>query len=131
MMNMMGGKMPMMDMMQMMMQQLGGGMDGMVTIDHIEGRIAFLKTELKITDAQTSAWNAFADMLRASAQRMAEMRNSMMQGGMMAEAGAPMSAPNQLDRMEKMMTGALEAVKATKSALTPLYAEFTDEQKKT
>src|SRR5436190_2263229 len=41
--------MPMMDMMQMMMGQ--NGMAG-----HVEGRIAFLKAELKITDTQQPLW---------------------------------------------------------------------------
>jgi hypothetical protein len=69
-MNMMGG-MPMMNMMQMMqmmqmMRMMGPGMAG---IDHVEGRIAFLRTELKITEAQTSAWNVFADALRTKEAR--------------------------------------------------------------
>jgi len=110
------------------------GQDGMMPMmgmgDHVEGRIAFLKTELKITDAQTPLWNAFADSLRANAQRMKEMRNTMMQGGMMDQGGASVSAPDRLNRMEKMMTGMLESVKATKAALAPLYAVLTDEQKK-
>ena len=132
-----------------MMGQDGGGMMGMMGRggmmgmchpammgmmgmgDYVEGRIAFLKTELKITDAQTGAWNAFADVLRANGWRMAEMRKSMMQGGMMGQSSASISAPDRLDRMERMMTAALDAVKATKSALTPLYAVLTDEQKKT
>jgi LTXXQ motif family protein len=108
-----GGMMPMME--------LGG---------HVEGRIAFLKAELKISDAQTPQWNAFADALRANSQRMREMPNTMMQGGMMGQGGASVSAPDRLDRMEKMMTAMLDAVKATKSALAPLYAVLTDEQKK-
>ena len=66
-----------------------------------EGRIAFLKTELKITDAQISQWNAFADALRANARRMSEMRSTMMPGGMMGQSGAPVSAVDRLDRMEK------------------------------
>jgi hypothetical protein len=110
------------------------GQDGMMPMmgmgDHVEGRIAFLKTELKITDAQTPQWNAFADSLRANAERMKEMRNTMMQGGMMDQGGASVSAPDRLNRMEKMMTGMLESVKATKAALAPLYAVLTDEQKK-
>src|ERR1041385_2268346 len=43
------GNMPMPGMMQMMMGQ--NGMAG-----HVEGRIAFLKTELKINDAQKPLW---------------------------------------------------------------------------
>ena len=72
-----------------MPQQMPGGMMGMMghemmgMADHVEGRIAFLKTELKITETQMPQWTAFADTLRANAKRMSEMRNSMMQGGMM------------------------------------------------
>jgi hypothetical protein len=106
----------------------GGMMEMMGIADHVEGRIAFLKTELKITDAQMPQWTAFADALRANAARMSEMRNTMMQGGM--TDGASMSAPDRLDRMEKMMTAMTEAVKTTKSALTPLYGVLSDEQKK-
>jgi hypothetical protein len=89
MMDMMGGKMPMMDMMQMMgmMRQSGAGMGGMATIDHVEGRIAFLRTELKITDAQTGAWNPSADVLRTNAKNLGEVRASMMPQ-MMPQAGA-------------------------------------------
>ena len=35
---------------------------------HVEGRLAFLKTELKITDAQLPLWNAVADAVRANAK---------------------------------------------------------------
>jgi hypothetical protein len=111
-----GGMMPMMSMM---------GMGG-----HIEGRIAFLKTELKITDPQTAQWNTFADALRANAKRMSEMQNTMMQGGTMGQAGTSLSAPDRLDRMERMMTAMLDAVKAMRSALAPLYATLSDDQKK-
>jgi len=54
------GNMPMVGMMQMMM-----GHDGMA--GHVEGRIAFLKTELNITDAQESLWEAVAGAMRANA----------------------------------------------------------------
>jgi hypothetical protein len=51
MMEMMSGNMPMSDMKRMMdmMRRSGGdGMGGVETIDHVEGRIAFLRTELKM-----------------------------------------------------------------------------------
>jgi LTXXQ motif family protein len=122
----------------MMMPMMGGpggmGMMGMMGMaDHVDGRIAFLKAELKITDAQMSQWNAFADALRENARRMSgtpAMMMQMMQGGMMGQDGASVSAPDRLDRMEKMMTTMLETIKATKVALAPLYAVLTDEQKK-
>jgi hypothetical protein len=123
-----------------MMGMMGrGGMMGMMEMmgmaDHLEGRIAFLRAELKITDDQTPQWNAFAGALRANAGRMMEMRKAMMQGemmqgGIMGQGDASVNAPDRLNRMERMMTAMLEAVKATKSALAPLYAVLTDEQKK-
>src|SRR3974390_1788566 len=73
---MMGGGM--MNMAQMMGTMQSGaetgcaGMSGMATIDRVEGRIAFLKTELKIKDAQSAAWNAFADALGANAMSLGE-----------------------------------------------------------
>ncbi len=124
MMNMMGGNMPMMG----MMRQSGGGcMDGMETIDRIEGRIAFLRAELKITDAQTPAWNAFADSLRANAKALSELRSSMM-----SRAGS--GSETLLDRVtwqENWLSTRLEATRAMKSALTNLVGTLSDEQKKT
>ena len=102
----------------------------MAMADHVEGRIAFLKAELKITEAQMPQWNAFSDALRENARRMGGMSAMMMQGGMMGQDSASVNAPDRLDRMEKMMTTMLEAIKATRATLAPLYAVLTDEQKK-
>ena len=73
--NMMGNMSVMHSMgMMQMMGMMGRGMDGMATIDRVEGRIAFLRAELKITDAQADAWNGFADALRTNARKLAEVR---------------------------------------------------------
>ena len=124
MMNMMGGNMPMSNMMRMMgmMRQSG---DGLETIDRVEGRIAFLGTELKITDAQTPAWNAFADALRANAKTLGELRTSMM-----SQAGSE-TLVYRLTWQEKWLSARLESTRAMKSALTNLVGSFSDEQKKT
>ena len=37
--------------------------------EHLDARLAYLKTELKITDQQAPQWNAFADAWRAVAQK--------------------------------------------------------------
>lgn len=129
MMNMMGGNMPMADMMRMMgmMRQSGGdGMGGMEMTDHVEGRIAFLRTELKITDAQAPAWNALADSLRASAKILGDLRTSMM-----PQAGSEsVTLVDRLTWQEKWLSARLEATRAMKSALTNLVGSFSDEQKK-
>jgi hypothetical protein len=115
-----------------MMGMMGGGMMGMggmmMSPDHVEGRLAFLKTELKITDAQMPTWNAFAEALRANATTMKEARGTMMQ---MMQQGAGVTAPQMLEEHEKHLTLHLEALKRTKAALDPLYAALSDEQKKT
>jgi hypothetical protein len=127
---MMGGNMPMANMMQMMGQsgaETGcAGMSGMATIDRVEGRIAFLRTELKIADAQNAAWNTFADALRANAKSLGEVRASMM-----PQAGAQQGLVDRLALQEKWLAARLEGTRAIKSALTNLVGTLSDEQKKT
>jgi len=113
------GNMPMMGMMQMMMGQ--NGMAG-----HVEGRIAFLKTELKITDAQEPLWNAVADAMRANAKEMAEMPHGM---AMMMDGSATL--PEKLAGREKAIAAHLEALRRLRSAIDPLYAALSIDQKKT
>jgi hypothetical protein len=119
-----GGDMPMMGMMRMMM-----GRDGMAMMGdmarHVEGRLAFLKTELKLTDAQLPLWNAVADAMRANAKTMGEMADGMMDGSQTA------TLPDKLAMREKMMAAHLEALRKFKAAVDPLYAALSDEQKKT
>jgi hypothetical protein len=82
----------------MMMCHMGG---------HVEGRLAYLKTELKITEAQMPQWNAFADAFRASGQKMAQHCAMMKEHG-----GAMMSAdlPERLNMMEQHMTMHLDSL---------------------
>jgi LTXXQ motif family protein len=134
---MMGGKDIMDNSMPNMMQMMGmmgrqgadtgcAGMSGMATIDHVEGRIAFLRSELKITDAQTSAWSAFADTLRANAKSLAEVRASMMP----QQGTTPQTLIDRLTLQEKWLSARLEGTRAIKSALNNLTASFSDDQKK-
>lgn len=102
-------------------------MSDMATIDRVEGRIAFLKTELKITDAQDAAWNAFADTLRTNAKKLGEVRASMM-----PQAGAgQQGVVDRLALQEKWLAARLEGTRAIKSALTSLVGILSDDQKKT
>jgi prophage DNA circulation protein len=96
-------------------------MSGMA--QHMEGRMASMRTKLKITDEQMPQWNAFADAMRNNARRMTEMHEKM-------GPAASMSAPERLDRMEQMTAGMMEAAQSTKAAFTPLYSVLSAEQKK-
>lgn len=123
--SMMGG-----DMGRMMSMMHGrGGMMGGMPFEHVEGRLAFLKTELKITDAQAPQWNKFAAAVRSVAQSMKAMHEQMMQSGQMQGGAQP--APVRLERYERMLNARLEAVRTVKAAFDPLYASLSDEQKRT
>jgi hypothetical protein len=122
--NIMGGRTPMMDMMPMlgMMRPSDGDM-GMATIDRVEGRIAFLRAELRITDAQNDAWNAFADALRANARNLSEVRSSIM--------ATQQGLVERLALLEGWLAARLEGTRAIKSGLTALASTLSDDQKKT
>jgi hypothetical protein len=106
--------------------RVDGGSGGGAGVGHVEGRLAFLKTELKITDAQLPLWNAVADAIRANAKNM----SAMMSGGMMAGSGTA-ALPDKLALREKMMTVHLDALRRFKAAVDPFYAALSPEQKKT
>jgi hypothetical protein len=78
-----GGGMPTMEIMPMMIRQNGamGGMPIMTGMaSHVEGRLAFLKTELKITEAQLPLWYAAVDAVCANTNASATCRDGMVRG---------------------------------------------------
>jgi hypothetical protein len=125
---MMGGDMDPMAHMMGMMERMSHMMAMMHDkLAHAGDRIASLKTELKITEAQTPAWNKFADALVAAAKSADESMESMHKQ-MMQSASA--SLPEKLERHAKMAAAHAANLNAIKAALDPLYASFSDEQKK-
>lgn len=110
---------------------MGGGMMpgcgpmGAMEGDHVEGHIAFLKTEIGITEAQSAPWEAFANALRAQAKaRHAAMADCL-------AAAQAQSAPARTEAMITHMTARLESMKNMLAAEKPLYAALSDGQKKT
>jgi hypothetical protein len=96
--------------------------------ERVEGRLAYLKAELKITEAQMPPWNAFADAFRGSGQKAAQ------HCAMMKEHRGSMMSASPLERltmMEQHMKMHFENLGAIKAALQPLYSVLSDEQKKT
>lgn len=92
---------------------------------HIEGRLAFLKAEIKITPEQESLWNDYATAVRANAQTMTTRCASMTSQAGVKEA----SLPDRLDVREQFLAAQLDALRATSKALKPLYAALSDAQK--
>ncbi len=111
----------------------GGGMAGMMQhmmcgfTEHLDGRLAYLKAELKLTAEQTSAWENFADAWRGVAQKAN------------AKCAATDNRPDnskppvlqKLQKMENHMADHLEIVRAQKAAIEPLFTALSEDQKKT
>jgi hypothetical protein len=90
----------------------------------IEGRIAFLRAELKITDAQAPLFDAVANAMRDNDR---EMRAAF-------ENRQRPQQTSLLDRLDRRQKGAENMAAATgklKAAWAPLYAALDDAQKKT
>lgn len=109
----------------------GPGMVGVGTTEHIDGWLAFLRTELKITDAQTKVWDQFAEALRTNAKTLGEVGNSMMPqaGGGKMRAPTP-TLSEKLDTQERWITARLQGVSAMKATYEHVSETFSDDQKK-
>jgi len=124
----MGG---MMMMMEKMMKGQMGGMAGSPTTpgagdvtERIEGRIAFMKAELAITDKQIADWNALADSLRSGRQHLIEARKFL-------AADDKLSSAERLERYERHLSERLEAIKTARVAFAQLYPNLDSTQQRT
>ena len=93
----------------------------------IEGRLAFLRTELKLTEAQLPLFERLADEMRAGAKAM-EARHAERKA---RDKTQPVSAVERLERRSTVMKEVSAASERFLTALKPLYASLSDEQKKT
>jgi LTXXQ motif family protein len=132
--NMMGDGMKADDMMKGG-DMMSGGMEHMQhmismmheKLSHAGDRIASLKSELKITEAQTPAWTKFSDALLASAKSMEASMDAMQKR---MQFGVAPTLAEKLDHHVQMAAEHLTNLQAIKAALDPLYASFSDKQKK-
>jgi LTXXQ motif family protein len=101
------------------------GMMGMTdTSAFTEGRIAFLKAELGVADAQKSAWEAYAAALKKNLEGMQATRQAMMK---VMQTKSPIE---RVDARISMMEGRLSTLKEIKPALATFYNALSDDQKK-
>jgi hypothetical protein len=124
-----------------MMGMMGGGMMG--GPERIEGRLAFLRTELKITEAQQKAWDDFAQAMRSAAKQLqaaqapmpgaaagaAGPSGQMGPRGMMGMMGDDPVA--HLEHHEQVYTARLEALRVVKEPTKALYNALDEAQKRT
>ncbi len=111
---------------------MGWGMQGMMNpammgmimgSPAVQGRLAYVKAELGITDAETAAWDGYASAVNARVTSMQGMHADMMQA---MQTGSPMA---RMDAHIKAMESMVESLKALKPSTEALYAVLTDEQK--
>jgi len=93
---------------------------------HIEGRIAFLQAELHITADQMPLWNAVADVLRQNDQAMRSAWGDMRHDG----DDEDVTALDRLTKMQKMAELRAQHLDKLLTAVKPLYAALSDDQKK-
>jgi hypothetical protein len=98
--------------------------------ERVEARLAYMKTALKITDAQQAQWNAFADVARKQAaardKRIQEFRSRMAQGD--AKHERP-NAIARLERQQQRLNAAVTSLNERLAVEKPLYAALSPEQK--
>lgn len=98
---------------------VGGG------AQHIEGRVAFLKAELKITSSQEAAWRAVEKVMRENAAELGKLREELI-----ASKDKSQSAAERLDRRARFAETRAKEIAAFASAFKPLYDQLSDDQRK-
>lgn len=89
----------------------------------VDGRLAYLKSELNITDAQKDAWTGYADAVRSRVETMESMHEAM---------ATAMAQGTAIDRMNARIQGMetmLGAMKAMQPATERLYKVLNSDQK--
>lgn len=89
----------------------------------IDGRIAFLQAELKISAEQKPLFDAFATALRDAAAGMQPMHQRMW------SRDVPENLPDRLQWQIDEMSTRLKAMETVKAAAVPLYEALSSEQK--
>src|SRR5208282_1561927 len=91
---------------------------------HIDGRIAYLKAELKITPAQERLFEKVAQAMRNNDEDMKKSFEAQR-----AARGTPQSAVDRLDVEVKMMQQRVRSRERYLAAFKPLYASLAPDQK--
>ena len=87
-----------------------------------EWRLSSLKSDLKITAAQESAWKAFADQAKQQAEAMQALMSTV-------QGSAQATAPERLELRNQVMKKRQEQMEKGTAAFKELYAVLSPEQK--
>ncbi len=89
----------------------------------VEGRLAFLKTELKITSAQEPQWQQFAAVMRQNAQSLDQAMANARQ-----HRGKPTNAVERSEMRAQFAKIRADNQARLLTAFKPLYASLSPEQ---
>lgn len=99
----------------------------MLPFEHVDGGLAFLKAELKITPEQENTWAPF----EAAVREQASQSKAAFEARKNEKDARPETVPDRLNAVEQRLERRLAAVKALGDKTGALYASLSDEQKKT
>ena len=97
----------------------------------VEARLAYLRTALRITDAQQPQWESFANVMRSQARAM-DNRFAQRRAQFEAQRGQPrpqLTAIERLERMQARTNERSQRLGEVVNAAKPLYASFSPEQR--
>lgn len=99
---------------------------------HMDGRIAFLKAELKITPAQQAAFDNYVRVMRQNADEMSavmQKRRGHHAAGGDQPRPKPATALEQMERRAEASKLAAAHSQRSLDAFKPLYTQLSEEQK--
>lgn len=96
--------------------------------ERVEARLAYVRTALKITDAQQSQWDAYAEVVRKQAKE-ADARIQAHRARMSADTERKRpTAIERLERRQQFMATASARIGERLAVQKPLYAALSSEQ---
>lgn len=97
--------------------------------ERIDGRLAFMKTELKITEKQSAAWDKVAQTIRTTSEAHRDMMRSHMEERRSGDFFKK-PLPERLAYQQTHLEARLEQVKSVSEAIDQLYGVLDASQKK-
>ncbi len=98
--------------------------------ERIEARLAYVKTALKITDAQQPQWDAYANLVRKSAQEVEQKITAWRSAKGARPEHQRANAVERLEREQSFHAQAVTRINELLAVEKPLYAALSPEQQK-
>jgi hypothetical protein len=96
--------------------------------ERVEARLAYIRTALKITNAQQAQWDAYAAVVRSYARDM-EQRFQSRRSAEYRQRHRP-NAIERLERTQSFLANAVTRINQLLAVEKPLYAALSPEQQK-